>query len=433
MYKKANYSIFSDSFQEILHKILFYKFILIFLVIVQSNLLYAQNENISFTVILQEFVQKYGENKDEFEKQYCTNKNDLNIVDKDGNTLLISASTLGYSEFVKTLLELGADPNIRGNIGFTALHATFYFPVTSGNEVNINTVNYLLEYGADVNILDDLWKKPPMWLAIKCCDYKSVNALLKKGAKVEINQNFSALHIAAKKGCDKIANLLIMNGAKINYQDNLGHTPLLLAIESGNNKVVDILLDNNANLELITADGFNALDGAIALSNFEIAKKIIEKGANVNARINGWTALDYARFIGNENIIKHLHKYGGTGAKPNTQITDGSSIIDISVKKIDQNEINELLTNIGGGKIMFTVSYGILVVGTSDCSLFNGKIIGSDEIPSFIYNKDGAEWTLFLIKYELSNPNIYIKINSGNKSSLFGFPLVPININELQE
>ncbi len=63
-------------------------------------------------------------------------------------TPLIYSSSVGYEDIIKTLLDAGADPNIRDDYGRTSL----MYASLSGYE---SAVRMLLENGANPNIIDD--------------------------------------------------------------------------------------------------------------------------------------------------------------------------------------------------------------------------------------------------------------------------------------
>ncbi|MFC2074733.1 3-hydroxyacyl-CoA dehydrogenase NAD-binding domain-containing protein, partial [Bdellovibrionota bacterium] len=72
----------------------------------------------------------------------------LNIKEGRGFTALHFAVSNGYNQVVSHLLEMGADPNIRANDGFTAIMTARY----QGNEI---FVNLLSEHGATITELDE--------------------------------------------------------------------------------------------------------------------------------------------------------------------------------------------------------------------------------------------------------------------------------------
>lgn len=75
---------------------------------------------------------------------------DLNIKNKYGSTVLMTASIYGYTDSVRLLLEAGANPNIKNKEGKTAL----ILVSEKLENININCMELLLEFKADVNLQD---------------------------------------------------------------------------------------------------------------------------------------------------------------------------------------------------------------------------------------------------------------------------------------
>ena len=72
---------------------------------------------------------------------------DLNIQDNVGFTALIKASQIGYTKFVRLLLDAGAEVNIQNNEGKTAL-------IWASQKGYIDIIRLLLEVDANPNIID---------------------------------------------------------------------------------------------------------------------------------------------------------------------------------------------------------------------------------------------------------------------------------------
>ena len=73
-----------------------------------------------------------------------------NFQDLNGTSYLHMACQVHCVEAVKLLLELGADPNINDNRGFSPILNA----VGSINENNIEILELMLEYGLDLNKLE---------------------------------------------------------------------------------------------------------------------------------------------------------------------------------------------------------------------------------------------------------------------------------------
>jgi len=118
---------------------------------------------------------------------------------------------------IKNMIESGIDPNDRYSAyGKTLLHTSIYYN-------KIDCVKYLIEHGANVDIVD--------------------------------NDDHTPLCDAARYGHYDIVRYLLFNGASIDKSDNHGYTPLHLASLNNHVMTVKCLLDCGANKELKTLYG----------------------------------------------------------------------------------------------------------------------------------------------------------------------------------
>lgn len=112
----------------------------------------------------------------------------------------------------------------------------------------------------------------------------------------------TALVFAAREGCMDCAADLVAAGADVNQQTDYGWTPLLTATQNRHYKLAAWLLDHNANPNVPNHGGWTPLYLATDNRNIEsgdypvrkpdmdhldFIKLLIDKGANVNARICG--------------------------------------------------------------------------------------------------------------------------------------------------
>ncbi|GAB4391280.1 MAG: hypothetical protein Tsb005_00420 [Gammaproteobacteria bacterium] len=104
--------------------------------------------------------------------------------------------------------------------------------------------------------------------------------LVKKLAYEEIYRKQIFILLAVNKGYVELAKDLISLGylhSKIFATDT---TPLIEAIHHDNYEVVDLLLENDVNLEGLDQFGMTALFYAVKKNDFDLAKRLIKKGAN---------------------------------------------------------------------------------------------------------------------------------------------------------
>lgn len=121
------------------------------------------------------------------------------IPREEAADVLITAAQKGFGNIVKSLIEFGVQPSIRGKRNETALHIFSY----SGG---LQTVRYLLSKGAAVDARD------------------------KKGC--------TPLHWAAWEGREQVVGELIAAGADVNAKDRDGRTALFGAAGGGFTGVV---------------------------------------------------------------------------------------------------------------------------------------------------------------------------------------------------
>ncbi|MDD5169705.1 MAG: ankyrin repeat domain-containing protein [Syntrophales bacterium] len=142
-------------------------------------------------------------------------------------------------------------------------------------------VNRLLDGGANINEPSTgKWTASPLYWATYFCQADVAQLLLKRGASVNMPGPDGGTLLLAATACPDemypIVKLLIEKGDNINAQDRYyGYTPLINA--SYNNSP-------------------------------QMAKKLLASGADVNVRSKeGKTALDYARYYKNTDIISILN------------------------------------------------------------------------------------------------------------------------------
>lgn len=92
------------------------------------------------------------------------------------------AARFGYKEIVKALIENGADINIKGYFGYTALHEAC-------RKNNIDIVNILIKNGADVNIKSGRYGFMPLYLACENNYEEIIDILIKNGANLGLEPN----------------------------------------------------------------------------------------------------------------------------------------------------------------------------------------------------------------------------------------------------
>jgi len=135
-------------------------------------------------------------------------------------------------------------------------------------------------------------------------DVKGLQNLLKKGIDVNSrfegfyrggskenandisNKQWTMLMIASFYNKVKIAELLLQNKAEINLQNKAGHTALFLACASRSEEMAKFLLDKGANATINSKDlsGTSTLQWAIAYEWNDVAEELLKQDVDVNSR-----------------------------------------------------------------------------------------------------------------------------------------------------
>ena len=197
-----------------------------------------------------------------------------------------------HSELEKTvlaLLELGADPDLKSELGEPIL-------CVAARHGHKGIGALLLKKGAKVNPQDDV-NQAPLHLAAQHGHKDNVKLLLEKGAKVDIKgyNGRTPLHYAAASGQKDIAAFLIEQGANVEAKDNDGKTPLHFVVTSDQKDTIALLIEQGANVEAKDNDGKTPLHFVVWQGRMDkrdqetqkdIAVLLIKKGANINEQDN---------------------------------------------------------------------------------------------------------------------------------------------------
>ncbi len=229
----------------------------------------------------------------------------VNVTAKNGRHPLGDAAYAGHEDVVKLLIASGAEVNLNAEDRGTALHA-------AANGGHSTILDLLIANGADVNI--NCLFGTPLHLATRCrSEVKDdtcaeiVGKLLAKGADVNAKASKDGgtpLHNTARRGRFKAAELLVAAGADVNAKDKVGHTPLWYAKDKYTGDEDDVRI-----VELLRRHGaIESLHDAAEGGDVSQVKRLISKGADVNAKTDGWliTPMHVAAREGHKEVCELL-------------------------------------------------------------------------------------------------------------------------------
>ncbi len=264
---------------------------------------------------------------------------DINARDLDGNTPFIQAISLSLNACVpavKLLIDRGADLKARNSSGKSGLHKA----IQRSPDVAV----IMIERGADVNEPDVLN------MAAFCGDERVIDALVSHGA--DINEQ-ALIDSAARNGKAPVViavfkkHGLPVPGAmattaatvaaeppssdpiiwtivsRAYNKTNYSEKALTEYMEAGLTNYLQMI---NTPSKRVTTSGLLPLHQAVRSDRYEIAKWLIAKGADVNAREhgqNGNTPLFEAISCGNSPMVKLLLE---NNANPNDKVNGVSPL-----------------------------------------------------------------------------------------------------------
>jgi uncharacterized protein len=242
---------------------------------------------------------------------------DVKAANRYGVTPLHLAAVSGSAKMIERLLAAGADPNETGTDGETVL-------MTVARGGYIPAAKLLLERGAEVDARET-WhgQTALMWAAAQGHE-PMIRELVAHGADVNARSNveewqrqvtseprdkwlppggLTPLLFAARENCLACIPALVELGADVNATTPDGISPVVIALINGHYDVAGALVEAGTNPNLADYTGRTALYAAIdfntmpasnrpapkvidnELTALDVARKLLERGADANARL----------------------------------------------------------------------------------------------------------------------------------------------------
>lgn len=193
---------------------------------------------------------------------------------------------------VRTLLEAGANPNIKGWDGTTPLQHAICMK-------NIPLMQTLLEAGANVNLPSRYWSKLPFD---------------RRRSEFERHIEQTPIQAAALAGYLQAVEVFLTAGADVNGQcsGGWGVTALQGAAMDGYFEIARLLLEKNAEVDASASEnGRTALEGAAENGRIDMVQLLLNAGAQIEGagNVQYHRALDFAAKNGHYAVCKLLRSH----------------------------------------------------------------------------------------------------------------------------
>lgn len=226
------------------------------------------------------------------------------------------------------------------------------YPITLALlEKDVEIAKLLIDKGANLNA-QDIDGSSLLMSAISREDFFSAEFLIEHSCDInQINEltGESVLHCicsikerAARNDIMKIAKKILMQpNVDSNIRNRHGYAPLHISISNGFIDMVDELM-KICDIDLETNDGKCCLELSLTLDNFEVATKLIEKGANPNIEMrSGESLINHLIKSNLESAAVFLCKFVDLEKKN----SDGETSLHVAVKKNHTKLVKLMLEN----------------------------------------------------------------------------------------
>ncbi|GMH43254.1 LOW QUALITY PROTEIN: hypothetical protein BSKO_11176 [Bryopsis sp. KO-2023] len=309
------------------------------------------------------------------------------VVDVDGFTALHRASRWGFTEVIEKLLDWAKSTEerehlfeIESNAGATALYL-------ATQENWLESVQLLLERGADPNHGLKKLNTTPLMVASEFGDVASIEALAKGGADLGSTtiDGRNALFIAAQSGHKDVVSAIldagygvneaslvpggaattpfgaailnkhwdvieefVRRGVDVNSEMANGIRPLWYAAKIGFRDLVDLLIERNAQVEGpgSDVDGVEPIMVAAYWGHASVIRSLVRAGGDVESSVDGWTCLGVAVHRGHFDVVNELLIHN---ANVDVNVFGGNTPLMIAARRGDARILKSLLK--GGAEV----------------------------------------------------------------------------------
>jgi ankyrin repeat protein len=207
---------------------------------------------------------------------------DVNAANAYGVNAMLLAADASNTALIQALLKAGAKANSANPDGESALHLV-------ARAGNVEAARLLIAAGAKIDARENFGGQTPLMWAAARRHPQMVELLASKGADVDAR--------SAVRDYQRVATA----ESRAKFLDRGGFTPLIYAARENCKDCVEVLLKHKSDIGLADPSGVPPVSIAMMNGNWDIAKRLIEAGADVNQwDIFGQSPLHVA--IGNMNM-----------------------------------------------------------------------------------------------------------------------------------
>ena len=242
------------------------------------------------------------------------------LIAANSNSELVEAVKKGDGDSVHSLLSQNVDVNTSQVNGTTALHWAVHHD-------DLKMAKLLIEAGANVNVAND-YGVTPFLLACINGSSSMVRGLLQAGADPNTTRQTgeSAIMTASRTGNLEAVKTLLAYEPDLNRQENRrGQTALMWAIEQGHPQVAKLLIERGADVNARSKRGFTPLLFAAQQNDLDSVEALLAAGAKLDGLTPEWgSALVAAAARGHEDLAIFLLE---KGADPNAADSDQIAVL----------------------------------------------------------------------------------------------------------
>jgi len=201
----------------------------------------------------------------------------VTAADPDGSTALHWAAQRNHDEIVAALMAAGAKVEAKTRFNVTPISL-------AAMNGNAKMIARMLDAGADANGTSNEGQTLLMTASLHG-NPDAVKLLIQRGAKVNTIEPYrgqTAMMFAAGEGNAKAVAQLVEFGGDVKLKSKGGYTAFLLAVRNRHMDAAKVLLAHGADVNETAPDGTSALTIAIINGYFDAASELLDLGANPN-------------------------------------------------------------------------------------------------------------------------------------------------------